>query len=681
MSNVKVIFPDIPVRAAAHTSSATFSDVAPLSNLDDGRRDNNAAVTSSPTEVIINHDLGSGNTAAVDHLVVARADNVTVSGSVMVRGSTVSRFAPSSITGLKLWYDSNRGVTTVSGAVSDWKNQALATNNATQGTAANRPVLSRWDNKENLFRYSEEFNQASAWTLTNATITTNAAVAPDGTTTAEKLVDNTTNGQHLVQQMVKCAPNKPYRVAVYVKAAELTECRVILYDAGSNFYGVNLNLSSGVATVTSGGTVNSSSYTVTDAGSGWYLVTITGTIPSPSSSQYGITINTSSGGVSYAGTGQGIYVWAASLQEASADSSYLKTTDPIEVRGIQGNRSLFFDGTNDSLTSSFGATISAGFTLGMVVKPIVIAGGTRQLVDANSTGGSARFMLRLNATGTLSFLAFNSGTQIQRDTTSTLTAGNTYVLTATYDGTTTITGLKIYIDGVQADTTSSSSGVYTVPTGAGASIQLGGTFSSQFFSGIVGEFIYVEGAPTTTDRQAIEAYLTSKMVTAPVVNISNFNSQTLYGTRAKDFITTFSPSTAYRHWWVEFLGVTAFKPSKIYLGTDFDPVNSPDYSWRLIVPSEAKFTSGSGEIRANRTSTPRYTFELFWEGLTDAEVNTFAEKIWVKKHKSGFFLYTSAQPQILDNKTLVHVRLVSAEWERVGKANYNVLRAVFEEMV
>ena len=686
MSNVKVIYPDVPVRAAAHTSSATFSDTAPISNLDDGRRDNNAAVTSSPTEVIINHDLGSGNTASVDHLVVARADNVTVSGSVMVRGSSVSRFAPSSIAGLTAWFDANRGTTVdADNLVGQWNDLSGNGYNATQATTANKPILSRTDNKENYFRYSEEFNQGSVWTLNNATITANAATAPDGTTTADKLIDNATNAQHSVQQMVTVlAPNVSYRASVYVKAAELTSCRVIFYDDGVNFYGISLNLSTGVATVTSGGTVNGTSYTVTNVGSGWYLVSIVGTIPAPNANRHGLTINTASGGVSYAGSGNGILVWGASLQEAGADGTYLKTGDVRKPRGINGNRSLFFDGTDDNLRADALATpFSGGQDYPLTI--FFVSNAFQAVSPGNAT--FLGFGREAANTGWL-FARVDTGNR-----TVTLRDDAATIKTPTFGAPTgaTVQVHSIVMTGTQATWYVNGSVVGTANQDIDVGVSTRDRFcigaerrnaaTANFFRGLISEVIIYSAALSSTNRQTVEAYLTSKWQTAPVVNISNFNSQTLYGTRAKDFITTFSPSTAYRHWWIEFLGVTAFKPSKIYLGTDFDPVNSPDYSWRLVVPSEAKFTSGSGEIRANRTSTPRYTFELFWEGLTDAEVNTFAEKIWAKKHKSGFFLYTSAQPQILDNKTLVHVRCVSAEWERIGKANYNVLRAVFEEMV
>lgn len=57
-------------------------------------------------------------------------------------------------------------------------------NHATQSTSASRPVLSA---RVNLLTKTEAFDDA-AWTKTNTTVTANAAVAPDGTATGEKIV-------------------------------------------------------------------------------------------------------------------------------------------------------------------------------------------------------------------------------------------------------------------------------------------------------------------------------------------------------------------------------------------------------------------------------------------------------------------------------------------------------------
>ena len=51
----------------------------------------------------------------------------------------------------------------------------------------------------NLFTYSEQFDNAS-WVKERITITTNATTAPNGTLTADKIVEDTTTNSHRVRQ-------------------------------------------------------------------------------------------------------------------------------------------------------------------------------------------------------------------------------------------------------------------------------------------------------------------------------------------------------------------------------------------------------------------------------------------------------------------------------------------------
>jgi len=55
----------------------------------------------------------------------------------------VSGFNPKNVANLEAWFDAadSSTMTTVSGAVSEWRSKAGATRNLTQGTAANRPAL------------------------------------------------------------------------------------------------------------------------------------------------------------------------------------------------------------------------------------------------------------------------------------------------------------------------------------------------------------------------------------------------------------------------------------------------------------------------------------------------------------------------------------------------------------
>lgn len=59
--------------------------------------------------------------------------------------SPADDFSPDQIAGLTLWLDPTKGITTVSGKVSGWADQSVSGNNASQATAANRPVFNASD--------------------------------------------------------------------------------------------------------------------------------------------------------------------------------------------------------------------------------------------------------------------------------------------------------------------------------------------------------------------------------------------------------------------------------------------------------------------------------------------------------------------------------------------------------
>lgn len=76
----------------------------------------------------------------------------------------------------------------------------------------------------NLLLRTEEFDHAY-WTKRNSTITANATTAPDGTLTADKLVENTANAEHNVTYGWT-GTNQRLTLSVYAKAAERNFLRI-----------------------------------------------------------------------------------------------------------------------------------------------------------------------------------------------------------------------------------------------------------------------------------------------------------------------------------------------------------------------------------------------------------------------------------------------------------------------
>ena len=183
----------------------------------------------------------------------------------------------------------------------------------------------------NLLLRSEELDNAS-WTKSNATVVPNVVIAPDGITTVEKLVEDTTSNVHFTSQtVVKAASQITYTVSFYVRAAERRWVRAYLYSASTaNRIDVTINLSTGaVEYVTNNGTWTLGSCVVTTLANDWYRVAITGLSDTDTSVRLLVAPSTgpTAGGSIYLGDGvSGVYVWGAQLEAASTAGPYVRTT-------------------------------------------------------------------------------------------------------------------------------------------------------------------------------------------------------------------------------------------------------------------------------------------------------------------------------------------------------------------
>tara|TARA_B110000483_G_C18119145_1_gene512856 strand:- start:61 stop:1374 length:1314 start_codon:yes stop_codon:yes gene_type:complete len=168
----------------------------------------------------------------------------------------------------------------------------------------------------NLFHYSEQFDN-SYWTKYQASITANAGVAPDGTTTADKFIpDTTASSVHAIDTIgFGAVPAGTYVLSVYVKAD------------GYNFFhlrvdGVNsfFNLTTGVVVSTGTGVTT----TIEDSGNGWYRCSATRTFGGAARASFGITETGTSRNFTGDGTKGGL-LWGTQINEGTVLTPYIKT--------------------------------------------------------------------------------------------------------------------------------------------------------------------------------------------------------------------------------------------------------------------------------------------------------------------------------------------------------------------
>jgi len=183
----------------------------------------------------------------------------------------------------------------------------------------------------NLLTFSEQFDNA-AWTKARTTITANNTAAPDGTTTADKLIEDTSaSTTHLFQQNFSCVAGFTYSTSIYIKASERNTIRIQFPSTG---FGVNViwsfNAALGSVTPIAGTTGTTAS--ITPVGNGWYRCQLTAVATLTATVSLQMFMVNELNQVTYTGDGvSGIFIWGAQLNVGS-----LQSYNPTTVKNLLG---------------------------------------------------------------------------------------------------------------------------------------------------------------------------------------------------------------------------------------------------------------------------------------------------------------------------------------------------------
>jgi hypothetical protein len=284
----------------------------------------------------------------------------------------------------------------------------LPGNHATQTTSTKRPKLAA---RYNLLTYSEQFDNG-AWTKTNATVTANATVAPDGTTTADKLVSAVGALHERAEQAVTIAASTAYTFTVYAKAdgANFAGFRVAQDTAPSVWF----DLVNGTVGNVEG---NWSAAVITAAGNGWYRCKATYTTVGTSYT-FRIFLSGSNGDSIFTGDGiKGLFLWGADLRPTSQATgligpTYQRVAAATDYDTVGFLPYLAFDGIDDSMSTG-----SIDFT---ATDKMTVWAGVRKLSDAalamvgelsaNAGTNNGSFFLAAPRTGTADYGWRSTGT-------------------------------------------------------------------------------------------------------------------------------------------------------------------------------------------------------------------------------------------------------------------------------
>jgi hypothetical protein len=187
--------------------------------------------------------------------------------------------------------------------------------------------------RTNLILQSE--NWSASWSLLRVTNSANSTTSPDGTLSADQLLDTAVSGTHVaIQTITKAASPITYTASIYLKPNVRTRGELRVSDQSGNGVRNTFNLSNGTigtqATFGTGFTAVAS--TITSVGNGWYRMSLMATTNSSTTLGHEIYISNDSANPSYIGNGSGFYVWGAMLEVGSYPTSYIPTTTAAVTR-------------------------------------------------------------------------------------------------------------------------------------------------------------------------------------------------------------------------------------------------------------------------------------------------------------------------------------------------------------
>lgn len=174
----------------------------------------------------------------------------------------------------------------------------------------------------NKLTFPEDFSNA-AWVKVNATVGANATRAPDGTLTADALIEAAGSSQKSAYQDGSAiVAGSTITLTCYFKSNGRPAGRLYVTNTAfsSGFY-ATFNVSAATISTTVIGSGSVVGATLSAVGDGWYLVVITGVIDGATTvPRYRIFLNNAA---TYTGDGvSGLYMWGAQLLTGSIGYTY-----------------------------------------------------------------------------------------------------------------------------------------------------------------------------------------------------------------------------------------------------------------------------------------------------------------------------------------------------------------------
>ena len=211
------------------------------------------------------------------------------------------------------------------------------------------------EQRSNLLTYSADFNN---WSKVRSYISGVNVISPDGTESANKIVEDNSLGTHYVRKFPTVSADAVCAISVYVKSAERSQFAIHTY--GSNGWDASLTAIYDLPTENITGT-NAENCTINAVGNGWYRATYIATKNSTSGTANVDFYTALNGNVSYQGdNSSGIYLWGAQLEEGAFATSYIPRPDTSTATRNPDSVSMEGDNFSDWYNQSEGSILWRG---------------------------------------------------------------------------------------------------------------------------------------------------------------------------------------------------------------------------------------------------------------------------------------------------------------------------------
>jgi hypothetical protein len=178
----------------------------------------------------------------------------------------------------------------------------------------------------NLLNYSDQLDTIF-YTKTGLSVDTTLSTAPDGTTSARRLIEDTANSTHYIQKNANLTIGVKYTLSMYVYPETRTRCRIANSTLGA---AVIFDLPTKVITASGGTGYNDA--TITEANNGWYRISITFTPTSTGTFGHILHMVDNSNLTSYLGTSATLLSWGWQLEVGAVATSYYPSAQTFTSR-------------------------------------------------------------------------------------------------------------------------------------------------------------------------------------------------------------------------------------------------------------------------------------------------------------------------------------------------------------